>query len=320
MKSKIAVIVILTMSLSLVGCKHNAHRAKDVILSEKDLIPEGTAYNSSADILYISCIYKQKIIGIDQEGNVSDIISAKHFGPFSPIGIEFDNTRQKLWACAAVAPIVNQSGNDEWTTTIMSFDTDNQLPIKQYTMLAGGDPVFFNDLTVDKNGNVYVTESVNNWIYIIDSDTDSLRKFVELKGFTFPNGITKEKDSDFIFIAVDQGILRLNPKNKAIQLLKASENVDATVIDGLAMHDNFFIGHQSTKVVKFYFNEDKTRLTSSEVLDSGDEFDSSTTGEVDNDEYYFIVNSQIRSGIDSDNKKIKPLDSLEDIIIRKIKL
>ena len=67
-------------------------------------------------------------------------------------------------------------------------------------------------------------------------------------------------------------------------------------------------------------NDDYTEIIKSEILDSGSEFDASTTGEVANDAYYYIVNSQLSSGIDFKSKSAKPMDSLENVIIRKISL
>jgi hypothetical protein len=73
-------------------------------------------------------------------------------------------------------------------------------------------------------------------------------------------------------------------------------------------------------VVRFLLNDKQDSIVHSNLLDTGPDFDSSTTGEIGNDQYYFIVNSQIRSGIDFKKQAIKPLDSLEKIIIRKIQL
>jgi hypothetical protein len=41
-------------------------RIKDYILTEKDLIPEGVAFDEATQTIYISSTYKRKIISIDQ--------------------------------------------------------------------------------------------------------------------------------------------------------------------------------------------------------------------------------------------------------------
>jgi hypothetical protein len=49
--------------------------------------------------------------------------------------------------------------------------------------------------------------------------------------------------------------------------------------------------------------------------------DGSTTGELGEDGwYYYISNSQLRSGIDYTQMKIMPWDSLEPVEIRKVRL
>jgi hypothetical protein len=190
--------------------------------------------------------------------------------------------------------------------------------IKKYDLNAA--QAFLNDITVVSNGDVFATESVNSGIYWINSETDSLELFLEAKEYDFLNGITYSDKSNSLFVSSTQGVLQIDIPTKKYKLLKTAEGVDAKGIDGLTLYQNKFIGHQSSKVSIFYLNEDESEIEKSEVLNSGDEFDSSTTGEIGNNYYYFIVNSQIRTGIDKANKTIKSPDSLKDIIIRRIKL
>ncbi|MEP1093799.1 MAG: hypothetical protein ABJG78_01740 [Cyclobacteriaceae bacterium] len=291
----------------------------DYILAEKDLIPEGTAFNSKTNSVYVGSIYQQKIIEINSEGKVSAPIQKDLFGDFSPIGMEMDTKRDKLWVNVALAPIVNRSGSQEWKTTIMTFDMVNHLLVKEYGVI-DEQRAFLNDLTVAANGDVYATETSNGKIYKVDAQTDQLEVYLELVGFSFPNGITYYEPLQCLFVATNEGIIKIELKSKKVSLLETGRGIDAKVIDGLSIFENYFIGHQSSKVSKFYFNENQSKITKSEILDTGEEFDSSTTGEIGNGHYYFIVNSQIKSGIDQKNKSIKPMDSLEEVIVRRMKL
>lgn len=313
---KVTLIWIILLVLCLSGCE--TRLISDHILSEKDLIPEGTAYNEERDILYIGCVNKQKIISLNAEGLEKEIIGPDKFGGYSPLGIHYDTLSRRLWVCAPMAPLVHQGQADQWETVVLAFDPINGTLIKQYGRLASQNPIFYNDITVANDGSVYVTESLNNRIFRIDPERDSMELFLTLKHFNFPNGITQS--GKLLFVATDQGIIRIDQQSKGATLLKAKSGIDAGTIDGLEIAKDYFIGHQSSKVVRFYFNKEKTALTRSEVLDTGREFDSSTTGVINDGHYYFIVNSQIRSGIDQKTKTIKPMDSLENIIIRKIKL
>ena len=306
----------ISIVIFICGCAREKNR--DFILNERDLIPEGTSYNEEKELLYIGCIYKQKIIGINKRGEESVVIPSDQFGKYSPLGIFYDARSEKIWSCVAMAPIVNHENDGRWETTIHTFDPKTGTIIKEYKRLSDSRPMLLNDLTVTDDGTVYITESTHNRIYRITENADSLELFFELKQIKFPNGITHRDDN--LFIASDQGIAKLNLLSKSIELINAHSGVDATVIDGLEIHDNYFIGHQSTRVMRFYFDEEMTSLTHSEILDHGKEFDSSTTGVVFGKDYYFIVNSQLRSGIDQSVKRVKPLDSLEKVIIRKLRL
>jgi hypothetical protein len=122
-------------------------------------------------------------------------------------------------------------------------------------------------------------------------------------------------------VSSSQGILKIDTDSRSHTLLRVDSTIDAKDIDGLTIYKHSLIGHQSSKVSKFNLNGAADSITRVEILDSGPEFDSSTTGELDDEgNYYFIVNSQIRSGIDSVKKTIKPAGLLKNTIIRKIKL
>ena len=292
---------------------------KDHILVEKDLIPEGVAYNLNTNTIYIGSIYNQKIIAIQPNGDVVDIIPQTVFEDLSPIGMEVDNNKNLLWANVALSPIVNKTGMNQWKTTIMSFDLSNSQLIEKYDFIEG-EQAFLNDLTIAKNGDVYATESVNSKIYKLDTRTNKLTLFLDLPNFSFPNGIVYYQPQHCLFVATNEGIVKIDIETRKATLMEIEENSNAKAIDGLAINADYFIGHQSSKISKFYFDKHLNKIVRSEIFDSGDEFDSSTTGEVGNGHYHYIVNSQIRSGINREENKLKPIDSLENVIIRTKKL
>lgn len=292
-------------------------RPKDYVLKEKDLIPEGVAFDERTNTIYVSSIYRQKVIGIDPEGKEFTLIPKAEFEYFSPLGMEVDQNRYVLWVCTPASPLINNSEDRLGTSAILSFDLNSRTLIKKYQLPEK--PTMINDLTLDSEGNVYGTETLQNKLYKVNRQTDSLELFLELEDYHHPNGIVFYRPRNCLFVATDEGIVKVQLPGGEIQLLETDEGIDTRVIDGLAIYENFFIGHQSTKVSRFYFDPELTKVTKAEVMDSGKEFDSSTTGEIGHGYYYFIVNSQLRSGIDRPANRVKPLDSLEQVIVRRIK-
>lgn len=307
--------------LALIASCRKAEVRKDYILTERNLIPEGVAFDHRTNTIYIGSTFKRKIVQITDDGSVSDFISEKADGVFSIVGMEVDEDRGILWANTAhangVMPLVDPHPTEDWMTNITSFDIEQKKQIKQYALSGKG---FLNDVTILPSGDVFATDTYNNKIYKIDAKVDSLQLFLAPEGFTFLNGITFSAKHKSLFVSCTEGIFKIDPETKAYKLLSVPDGMDVGTIDGLTFHENYLIGHQSKIVSRFYLNEGADAIINAELLDSGKEFDSSTTGEVGEGFYYFIVNSQIRSGIDKTKASIKPIDSLNDIIIRKIKL
>jgi WD40 repeat protein len=307
--------------LLLLGCDVNLDK-KDYVLTERNLIPEGTAFDARTETIYIGSTFKRKIVQITNDGKIEDFIPEKYKGITSVVGIEVDPDRDVLWANTAhaneVMPLIDPDPDKDWMTSICSFDIKTKELIKKYDLNI--EKAFLNDLTVTANGNVFSTESLNGHIYRINSTTDSLELFLTTSGLDFLNGITYSHEYNSLFVSSVQGVIKINLQSKAYTLLKTADSIDATGIDGLTFYENKLIGHQSSKVSMFHLNENGNEIVKYKILDIGDEFDSSTTGEIGKGYYYFIVNSQIRSGIDRVHHTIKPADSLKNVIIRRIKL
>ena len=309
--------------LSFIACasKHDEN-VKDFVLKEKDLVPEGVAFDVATQTIYVSSTYKRKIISIDKDGKVSDFINESQDDIKSVIGMEVDEKTNSLWAvsCEAldVLPLINP-GQRQWWSSVYQFNLKDGKLVKRYDL--NKDSVFLNDLTVANDGTVYITESIQRGVYIIKPGADSLELFLEIRPpYQFINGICFTDKPGSLFVASTEGIIKIDLSTKQYSLLSETSALKALDIDGLSFKDNYFIAHQSNAVTRFYLSPARDSIIKADTLNSGKEFNASTTGEVSSSHYYFIVNSQIQSGIDYANKRLKPIDSLTNIIIRKIKL
>ena len=315
-------LFLFTCIMSFISCTPKGEeKIKDHFLTEKDLIPEGVAFDSATQTIYISSTYKQKIVSIDKNGKISDFIKEGQDDIKSVIGMEVDQKRNCLWAvscdAADVLPL-KHGGKNNWTSSVYQFDLKDGKLIRKY--LLNKDSVFLNDLTVADDGTVYVTESAQKGVYTLKPGTDSLQLLLTIKEPQFINGICFTDQPGILFVASIDGIYRIDLATNQYSLLPETSSLKALDIDGLSFWDHYFIGHQSNAVTRFYLSPARDTIINANTLSTGKEFDASTTGEVSGGHYYFIVNSQIQTGIDFQNKKIKPMDSLSNIVIRKIKL
>ena len=295
--------------------------SQDYLITEKDIIPEGVAFDDESRTIYISSTYKRKIVAIKENGTIEDFIKEEQDDIKSVIGMEVDPNTKSLWAVSSEAMEVlplKHPGERQWRSSVYQFSLAGGKMIKKYEL--NKDSVFLNDLAVGPGGTVYVTESVKNAVYKIMPGSDTLSLYIEPRPYTFINGICISDERGTMYVTSEQGIISIDIATGVYKLLHSKSDNKALGIDGISFYKNSFIAHQSVAVSRFYLDENRDTILKVDTLNTGKEFDGSTTGEVSSSHYYFIVNSQIQSGVDYDKKEIKPSDSLEKVIIRKIKL
>lgn len=311
---KIIILVISTILL-FSGCNHIAY-----VIPENDLIPEGIAFSYTTNSFYISSIKKTKIIQINAEnGTFNDFIPSELLG-ISFLGIIVDDSRGHLWACG------NKTENNIQYSAVAKFDLKTRDLIKSYSKIDTSS-FLFNDLTQDKKGNVYITNSRKNEIYKIDIETDSIRLFFESDQIQHPNGITISPDNKYLYIAsTDKGIRVLDIERNII-IGEIDSSINSTGIDGLKYYKYSLIGIQNAveeksqvKIARYFLDESGTNITKQEVIDQNNYlFDIPTTCVIANDQLYCLANSQLRNLKNPDNEIINPKE-LKDILILKYKL
>ncbi|MBX7150964.1 hypothetical protein K1X84_04950 [bacterium] len=292
-------------------------------IKERDLIPEGTAFDDSTGQLFISSSYKRKVKRIYPDGSSDDFVAEKQDGLLGVVGMEVDARHRVIWVNSCRnpnMPIAEGIGEEQLTTIVHQFDLRTGQLIRKYPGPKGDH--FFNDLTVDQEGNVYITDSQSGEIFWINHARDSLEIFLKPERAVFLNGITKSSDGKYLFVADALGIMIIDRVTRDYRFLKHPELIPLGGVDGLAFYDRILIAHQSGvvgRIKKFHLSPDMKNVTGVTIIEANNpHFDQATTGEIGGDWYYYIANAQLRSGFD--NRKIKPYDQLKDVVILKTKL
>lgn len=321
---------ILLLLLFCAGCSFskdkNTKPSSDTLtlITERDLIPEGTAYDPKSNQVFISSMYKRKIIAIEQSGKYYDFVETGADDLWSVIGMEVDSVRNKLWVISTKGKSIPASPailDDSWQSRLYCYDLASKKLAGIYEpQLKGKEELGFNDLTVAKNGDVYITESISSKIYVLKNGASAIVEFVQPGSSTFLNGITLSSDSETLFVSSTEGLLKIGIATKSYEVLQSEFTTTPSPIDGLAFFNNSLIAHQGALIRRLYLDDTLDSIVSQEVVDDHS-LNSSTTGEIGEDGwYYYIANSQIRSGVDYKKKRVKPLDSLQDVLIKRKRL
>ena len=313
-------------------------------IPEKDLMPEGIAYDPVEEKFYIGSTYKCKIISIDNKNRIKDFTKEKQDGLLSVVGMKVDAKRRILWAnSVASSKIKGNQDKSYGYTCIFKYNLTNGKLIKKYVL--DEKPILhaFNDLTINSQGDVFITDSPRGALYTITHKKDRLELFIKPRRLTYPNGIDISKSEKYLFVSHAGGIAEINLYTRSIHNLSHPENVVLTPIDGLYFYHNSLIAIQRNNkrdyVVQYFLNNgtkksSDLKLLSSisdyifpenkasnfvekyKIIESGNPlFVFPTTGVIVGDMFYYIANSQITY-----DNTIYPEDKLQEIIILKVKL
>ena len=287
-------------------------------IHEKDLIPEGMAYDPVDKAFYIGSLEKCKIMKIDKQGRISDFTEPRQDGLVSVLGMKVDAKRRILWAVTSYGFYkANIPRELLGTTGVFKYDLRTNNLLNKY-MLPQEENHFLNDLTIDSDGDVYVTDWRKFGIYKITSVTDTIEKLVDLSRSS--NGIDISEDGRKLFVA-GSGIGVLDMDTKTFRELSHPPNMVLSG-DGLYYYENSLIAVQNGglgKITRFYLNDCQDEIVHSETIEAYHPlFNIPTTGAVVGDEFYFIANSQLRAYDDEGN--LYPLSELEATKILKVKL
>ncbi|HNH30555.1 MAG TPA: hypothetical protein PKU71_14165 [bacterium] len=304
--------------------KRPVHHSRDAyLLTERDLIPEGTAYDGHTGQLFISSTYKRKIKRIYPDGRSDDFTKEGQDGLLGVVGMEVDSVRRILWVNSCNnpnMPIRDSHADARVPARVHKFDLTTGRLLQRYDAPAGSH--FFNDLTVTAKGDVFITDTESGEIWQIAAERHTLEIFLKLQNVLFLNGITKSPDDQWLYVAHVAGILVIDIATRRYEPLKHPPLFPLGSIDGLAFYKQSLIAHQSGvvgRIKRIYLDNDLRTATHAAVLEAHNpHFDQPTTGEIGGSFYYYIANAQLRSGFR--NKKIKPYHELRDVVILKIPL
>jgi len=164
-------------------------KADDILFLEDNFFPEGITISKNGDI-YVGSLKENKIVKFKNKKKESELfVPSSSNGLMSVIGILADDRNKILWACSSNPGVTNYPSNNP--VSLKAFDLNTGEPLQSYEFPNSG---FCNDITLDSNDNIYVTDSFNPRILRLNKLQSRLETWFEndaFKGEGFNlNGIT----------------------------------------------------------------------------------------------------------------------------------
>jgi hypothetical protein len=259
------------------------------VIPEKDLIPEGIAYDPDLDVFYLSSLHSKKILRIPRSApaRYTDFVPGDKYNLQPTLGIRMDPTDGSVWSASWL---------DNGKTELLHFEKSGTL-LGRHSLPDEGQHGF-NDLVVTRDGGVYVTDTAGNQVFHFDPKAKQFQALTLNRPTFQPNGIALSDDQQFLFIADQFGVLRYEIKSgHSADVAPGASNTLAGA-DGLYFYKNALIAVQngigSPRIAAFQLSGDFLRVTKTTILEDRSVFTAlPTTGAICGDKFYFIVNSQI---------------------------
>jgi len=300
------------------------------MLSETDLIPEGIAYDPLDRVFFLSSLHKRKIVRVRLRTRrppiVEDFVSEGQDGLFSTLGMKVDAARRILWVCSSAESFMKDySEADAGKAALFKYDLKTRKLIRKYEV--GPNPRhLLNDLALNAEGDVFVTDTATGEIFTVRRDKDELEIFIPAGRFNSPNGIAISNDGRKLFISeVPLGVYVVDLQTKRSERLTQSVGISPSGSDGLYFYDNSLIGiinivsERNGRVARFYLDGPGKSVTHSAVLDCNRRlYQWPTTGVVVGNSFFYIANSQY--GSFNSEQRTFPQESLHKVAVMRLKL
>jgi hypothetical protein len=257
--------------------------------NEKDIIPEGLAYDPAQDVFYLGSMHLKKIVRIPRRtpAKSSDFAGGSRSSILPVLGIRMDPRDNTVWAASWI---------EHGATELLHFDANGVL-LGRFS--PGESPKHgFNDLIILRDGAVFLTDTLGNQVFRFDPKTKTFQTLPFGRQPSMPNGIAIADDEQFLYVADVFGILRYDLKTgRSGELFPGPSNTVAGA-DGLYWHKGSLIAVQngigSPRIVAFQLASDGLHVSKTTVLENRTAFTTlPTTGAIRGNEFYFIVNSQV---------------------------
>ena len=275
---------------------------------QRDLIPEGIAYDPGDDVFYLTSIYRRKVIRVDRAGRATDFVAEGQDGMLGGLGVKVDRTRNLLWVISSSTKEMRGyvAGSDR--SMLAAYDLRNGHLVRKIEAT----PAVLNDLTILDDGTIFATDMGRHKVVRLAPGSDKFEDWAE--DFRGPNGIAN--DGKNLYVADFRGINRFSLADKSREKLA----VDALVngIDGMLFHEGTLVGIQNSigkpRVIRVHLGTNHV-----EVLEARNPlFEIPLTGAIANGEFFFIANPGLRSF--DDEGRIWPDERLSDPVMLKIAL
>lgn len=265
--------------------------ARELFRLDKQLIPEGIAYDPRSRSYFVGSIALAKIVRIDSAGAVSDFSRPGELRQV--LGLAVDPQRRRLHA---VSTSLVAGAPDSARNHVVTYDLATSALVRSTPVAS----TQLNDVAVAPGGDLYTTDTRGGAVFRIAGETGVVDTLVAPGTLPGVNGLAFSADGTALYLAHSTGISRLELASTDLLpriAIPASETVGA--IDGLYTDGNTLIGIQNVtnpgRVIRIHLRPDGKGAERIETLLSHHHpaLDEPTTGVIVGRSFALLATTQV---------------------------
>jgi sugar lactone lactonase YvrE len=269
-----------------------------VDLGRGDLLTESFAYDPRDGSFYFGSVAGRNILHRDADGKTSDFVGTEEFGLPSVLGVKLESGRNWLWALGtADSSLFGHSPG--LRTGVWAFRLEDGTLVNKWLAPDDGNPHNFNDLTLDDEGNLYVTDARSGTLFELSPLVGRLQMLFEPGSLSGPNGIAFDPSRKLLYVSeYGVGLRAIDLAANESWHVQTPATWTPIGIDGLYCYQGDLVCIQNamgmSRVSRMKLDGPGRRIVQARTLQANHPLaDDPTTGVLVGDELWYIVNSHI---------------------------
>jgi sugar lactone lactonase YvrE len=184
----------------------------DKIVAERNqFLPEGVEYDQTNARFLVGSLREGSVFQLDRDGRLTPVVEDPEL--VSSVGIEVDEERGRLLVVNSDSSIFSSGGTGQAKLGVFDLSSGRRIAMVDLAATIEDrteETVFFaNDVTVDDEGTIYVSDTRTGAIYRIDEayEASLLHRFASSEAFS-PNGLVYHP-SGYLLVAGGESLYKV---------------------------------------------------------------------------------------------------------------
>jgi len=268
-----------------------------------DLIPEDLAYAPPLKSFFVSSVRRHGLhhVTLPTKGGkdcaITEVPLAEDAKRWPTLAVSWDATRHLIWLSTSAMPgFTDFPKEDSGKAALLAIDPKSGKIVRRLDLVSDS-PAVLGDMSVAKDGTLFITDSIGGGVYrVLPGDLGSAKLAKIAEGLLSPQTPVLAADGKRLFVAdypIGVAVIDLSRSKRPVEYLKHSETVAMTGLDGLCLSGSALIGVENgtepIRVVRYSLNAAQNEVTSADVVEQSIDRLGTPTHVIESGGWFYLI-------------------------------